>query len=492
MSVERVLVVDDDDAILNLMVLAIRRKGYQVEQASDGFQALEIIAAQPPFSVILSDLMMPGMTGIELLREAKKLDEHVEVVIITAVPDLESAISSLRADGAYDYLLKPFDSISQLILAVERAAAHRRLLLERDILQAQMQQEAETLRALITNTGDAILSANSAGILKIVNPAAARLMDKECAPGQSVTDCLPPHLVALLSNWQAVGGNLPAIIEVAWPNKSIQMVSLTPIQENAGLLSGENQPDGDQTGWVAVLRDITHIKHMEDLKMQLLTEASGKIRIPLAQAMNSLVELNILTSQNEQVSGVVYHLTQTWKRIQEWADDLSAMIRIDSQTAIQSTSIDLKPVFQEMDQSQGKLLMHSAGVRFEQDIDPGLPMVIADPGLLRRLLLGLVSRAVSRSEAGCVVRLQAHYHNHQVWIGVSDDGPAISDGDLPHFFQKSFVKTGGSPGSTGLEMALVKSIIDRMGGQIWVGGKGNKGGTIFVCLPVDETTSPVA
>ena len=489
MSIERVLIVDDDEALLNLMALAVRRKGYQVEQALDGYSALEIIATQPPFSVILCDLMMPGMTGIELLREVKKIDEHVEVVIVTAVPDLESAISTLRANGAYDYLLKPFDSMSQLLLAVERAAAHRRLLLERESLQARMQQEAETLRALIANTGDAILSANAAGTLKIVNPAAARLMGAECAAGQSAADCLPPHLVALLSNWQAVGGNLPAIIEVAWPNGSIQMVSLTPIQDNAGFQPGDTQPGGDRPGWVAVLRDITHIKHMEDLKMQLLTEASGKIRIPLAQAMNSLVELNILTSQNERVSGVVYNLTQIWKRIQEWADDLNALIRIDAQTAIQSTSIDLEPVFQEMDQSQSKLLMQSAGVRFEQQIDPGLPRVVADPGLLRRLLNGLVSRAVSRSNAGSAVRLQAHFHNQQVWIGVSDEGPAISDAELPQFFEKSFVKSGGSPNSTGLEMALVKSIIDRMGGQIWVGGQGNKGSTIFVCLTVEKTTN---
>jgi signal transduction histidine kinase len=70
-----------------------------------------------------------------------------------------------------------------------------------------------------------------------------------------------------------------------------------------------------------------------------------------------------------------------------------------------------------------------------------------------------------------------------VWVSISDDGPAVNEVDLPRIFEKSFVKTSSGSGITGLEMALVKSIIDRMGGQVWVGGQEKKGSTIFVCLP---------
>ncbi|MBE0697881.1 MAG: response regulator, partial [Anaerolineaceae bacterium] len=256
MMAERVLVVDDDEGLLNLMALSLRRRGYQVEQATDGFTALKILASQPAFSVLLTDLMMPGMSGIELLREARKLDEHLETVVVTAAPDLESAISTLRANGAYDYLMKPFESMSQLLLAVERAASQRRLLLEREQLRLQVQNEAERLRALITNTGDAILSADGSGILQIVNPAAVRLMCSPNLEGQDALASLPPNLVTLISNWLAIGGNLPAVVELPWPDGTIQMISLTPIPEN----------NDAQWGWVAVLRDITHVKRMEDLK----------------------------------------------------------------------------------------------------------------------------------------------------------------------------------------------------------------------------------
>lgn len=480
MTAERVLVVDDDEALLNLMALALRRRGYQVEQAADGFSALKILASQQPFSVLLTDMMMPGMSGLELLREARKLDRHIEIVIVTAAPDLDTAISALRADGAYDYLLKPFESMSQLLLAVERAAAQRRLLIEREQMQIQIQSEAERLRALITSTGDAILSANADGILQIANPAAEELIGASSLEGSNAFQTLPPNLVTLIRNWQAVGGNLPAVVETPWPDGSVQMVSLTPIPENGGA----------KWGWVAVLRDLSHVKRMEELKSQLLIEAASRIRIPLAQAMNALVELNSMTSQNEPVNGVVVRLTQIWKRIQEWGDDLNALIRIDSEINLQTTNINMTTMLEDVRRTQAESLSQTAGINLDLEIEPGLPQVVADPELVRRLLNGLVNRAVSRSQKGDTIRLYARNHNGQVWVSISDDGPAVSDTDLPRIFEKSFVKTGSGPGITGLEMALVKTIIDRMGGQVWVGGQEKRGSTIFVCLPSSEQSAP--
>lgn len=473
MAAERILVVDDDDALLNLVALSLRRRGYQVEQANDGFSALKILASQPPFSVLITDLMMPGMTGQELLREARKMDEHLEVVVVTAAPDLESAITAMRADGAYDYLLKPFESMSHLLLAVERAVSHRRLILERAQLSQQIKQEAERLRALINNTGDAILSAGSDGVLQIINPAAERLLGKTGLVGKDASTSLPPPLAALIANWQVVGGTLPAVVEMPWPDGTVQMISLTPVPEE-----GETH-----WGWVAVLRDITHLKRIEDVKSQMMIETASKIQTPLAQAMNALVELNLLTIQNERASEVVQRLYKIWKRIQEWGEDLNALLRIDSGKNLNPRNIDLNVTITEIYTCQARELQRSNGVRLEVNLQPNLPQVYADPDLIHRLLVGLISRAAGRSPAGGSIRLYAQHHNDQVWVTISDDGPAVSDEDLPHIFEKTFANTTSPASESGLEMALVKTIIDRMGGQVWIGGQGKKGSTIFVCLP---------
>ena len=80
----RVLVVDDDDALLNMMSLHLRKKGFQVECAKDGFEAMQVLRSSGPFCVMVTDLMMPGLSGLELLRRARKLDPLIEVIVITA------------------------------------------------------------------------------------------------------------------------------------------------------------------------------------------------------------------------------------------------------------------------------------------------------------------------------------------------------------------------------------------------------------------------
>ncbi len=74
MSAEKLLVVDDNPAFLDLMVHHLQRKGHQVDSALDGKQGLHALQSSGPFNVLVTDLMMPGMSGLELLRYAKKLD----------------------------------------------------------------------------------------------------------------------------------------------------------------------------------------------------------------------------------------------------------------------------------------------------------------------------------------------------------------------------------------------------------------------------------
>jgi DNA-binding NtrC family response regulator len=123
---ENILVVDDDQAFLDLMAHHLRRKGHNVECALDGKEALHALQSKGPFYVLVTDLMMPGMSGLELLRLARKIDPNIEVIVITAAPSLEMAISAMREDGAFDYLTKPLDMMSELSLAVERAAEQSR------------------------------------------------------------------------------------------------------------------------------------------------------------------------------------------------------------------------------------------------------------------------------------------------------------------------------------------------------------------------------
>jgi PAS domain S-box-containing protein len=472
MESERILVVDDDEALLQLLMITLKRVDYQVDGASNAQEALEKVRSQPPFSVMLADMMLPDMSGLDMMREARRIDPQLEVIVITAAGTLETAISALRADGAYDYLLKPLESMSYLYRSVERAATARRMRLEREALEAQMQNEAKRLQALIINVGEAILAVDKDGIVTVTNPAAVQLLGRGELVGQKASECLPRPFSTLVTNWQAIGGQYPASSEVQWSN-TIQMVSLRPIIEGHG-----------QEGWAMVIRDITHLKEMDDLKTRLLTEAASRIRLPLAQAVNALAELDVLATQDEHVAGIVYRLTRVWQRIQEWSDDLPTLLLLDSGISIRLANVDLIAALKNIQTEQEGEKLQGQGLKLKLEINDSLLLVRADSNLLNRLVNSLINRAITRSKRGDEVRLQAIRHQNQAWITISDNGPAVSDQDLPHLFEKSVVHLDPTPENTGLELALAKAIVDRMGGQIWIGGQGPAGSAITVCLPI--------
>ena len=132
---KRILVVDDEENLRRVTQLKLQQAGYEAMTASDGVQALELLARHPQ-DLVLTDLKMPGMSGIDLLRKVKEEYAEVIVVMVTAYGTIESAVEAMRL-GAYDYIIKPVNS-DALNLIVSRALEHHRL-----------QEEVKNLRSAI-------------------------------------------------------------------------------------------------------------------------------------------------------------------------------------------------------------------------------------------------------------------------------------------------------------------------------------------------------
>ncbi|HWN12457.1 MAG TPA: sigma-54 dependent transcriptional regulator [Candidatus Dormibacteraeota bacterium] len=120
----KILVVDDEAEIRSLLAAVLQNKGYEVVTVEDGAAALQAVPRERP-AVILMDLSMPRMNGMDALPEIKRLDAEVPVIICTAHADLATAVRAMKL-GAYDYLTKPFD-VELLILTLERAVERHRL-----------------------------------------------------------------------------------------------------------------------------------------------------------------------------------------------------------------------------------------------------------------------------------------------------------------------------------------------------------------------------
>jgi putative nucleotidyltransferase with HDIG domain len=128
MSDERILVVDDEETIREIVSSMLTNANYRCRQAASGMEALALLDSGEVFDLMLSDLMMANLDGIGLLERTKERFPDMPVVMVTAVHDISIALGAIR-NGAYDYLLKPFER-EQLLNTVRRALENRRLKLE--------------------------------------------------------------------------------------------------------------------------------------------------------------------------------------------------------------------------------------------------------------------------------------------------------------------------------------------------------------------------
>src|SRR6201985_3696941 len=145
---ERILVVDDEEPIREIVASMLGTAGYLCKQAGSGMEALAVLNSGEEFELMLSDLMMADLDGIGLLERTKERYPDMPVVMVTAVHDISVALAAIR-NGAYDYLLKPFER-EQLLATVRRALETRRLkIVNRDYqmnLEALVRERTSQLR----------------------------------------------------------------------------------------------------------------------------------------------------------------------------------------------------------------------------------------------------------------------------------------------------------------------------------------------------------
>ena len=154
----KILVVDDERAVRMMLEAALRAQGYRVGCASSGGEARGLIEAEE-FDLLLLDLQLGDMDGIEILREIKERWPTIEVILLTAHGSINSAIAALR-HGAFDYLLKPAQ-IQDIRDRVERALLQRRTALQRSELLQRISDSARALGMIDTGGEPPPLPANS-------------------------------------------------------------------------------------------------------------------------------------------------------------------------------------------------------------------------------------------------------------------------------------------------------------------------------------------
>ncbi|MGV6814879.1 MAG: sigma-54-dependent transcriptional regulator [Phycisphaerales bacterium] len=147
-----VLIVDDKEMMRDSVGSTLTRAGFAVRTACDAMSALKEIASRRPDAVV-TDLNMPGMSGIELAGEIQAIDHELPVILMTAFGTIETAVQAMK-NGAYDFITKPFEG-DELIIAIKRAISHATLVKEHAILKARLDHSAgDALSGLDRLVGD--------------------------------------------------------------------------------------------------------------------------------------------------------------------------------------------------------------------------------------------------------------------------------------------------------------------------------------------------
>lgn len=176
-TIKRVLAVDDEPSMLRLLEISLRQAGYQPITAKDGREALDIIRTQG-VDCVVSDLHMPRMDGLQLLKEIRQENADLPVIIVTAQGEIKSAIEAMKA-GASDYILRPFD-LEVLEVAIKRALSFARLSVENQFLR-----EDKAINTGLVGNSDAMQKVHEA-IKQVAPEKATALIIGETGTGKEL------------------------------------------------------------------------------------------------------------------------------------------------------------------------------------------------------------------------------------------------------------------------------------------------------------------
>jgi len=484
----KILVVDDEMGIREGCRRVLAEEGYDIDVAEDGTVGLQRVQ-EKSYDLILVDLMMPGIGGLDLIKKIHEIDPEIILVVITGYATIETAVEATKR-GAYDYLPKPFTPEALAVL-VKRGIEKRELRLvaqrlyhEREQRLLELAGEKSRLRSIIGCMADGVLVTNLERQLVLWNASAVRMLRLSGTdePGKVLDHYLKNRaliesLDRILDSKDESFSMIGQEIQTDNP-KSVLMAQMAPVRDEQGRLLGA----------VTVIRDITKLKEIETIKSQFVSMVAHELRSPLAAIEGWLgVVLSGEAGGDEEQR-------RNWLlRAKERANSLLALV----QDLLEINKIEAGKVAQKMESVQltdiiGKIVeffkpeAERQHVLLEMKPSVALPAIQADIQDMEKLFTNLISNAIKYNVEDGSVTIETSLDAHFVGIHVRDTGVGIDPADLPRIFDDFFraeTKKTKRISGTGLGLTIAKKIADSHFGHIEVESRPDRGSTFSVYLP---------
>ncbi|MGA2481007.1 MAG: ATP-binding protein [Spirochaetia bacterium] len=481
-----ILVVDDELGVREGCRKILAAEGYDVVTAGDGKAGLEQFIERGPFSVLLVDLQMPRMSGLELMREVRNRDPDILPIIITAHATIDTAVEGTR-QGAYSYIPKPFTP-DELLLAIKNGLERRtltrearRLREEREKRLLEVAYERSKSNTIIAAMTDGILVINTERLVVLRNNAAARILP-DCASRAipfPLEEIANPDVREIISVVIGSPGGFMILSRQIPIGESTYMVNVSPVLE----------PGGEASGAVAVFSDVTELKKLDTAKSMFVSLVAHEVKSPLAATEGWL---NLILSGMLKHDAAEEHrmLQRALLRVRTLRTMVNELLNL---TAIQTGNFSLKRapvdvaavVADVVEANREKAL--EKGIEVSVSAAAGeLPRVLADRDALSMVYSNLVENALKYSQEGGHVWVRLGHAGIYVTVAVRDDGIGLAPEDCTRVFDEFYrvrgERTASIPG-TGLGLSLVKRLTELHEGTVGLTSVLGKGSEFTVSIP---------
>jgi len=489
-----ILVIDDEQIMREGCSRILCKDGWAVLTAENGKQGLSEIQTCPEkIDVILLDLMMPGMSGMEVLDQVRTIDPNLLVIVITGYATVESAVEAMKK-GAYDFIPKPFTP-DQLRIVVRRALERRALQKEADFLRREREKslrdiatEKSKIKTIINCMGDGVLVCDRDSCIVLSNPAASRMLK---IPETSLLGTFLPQC--------NLHPELSKMIEESLHTRDMSYTSVSQelsIGESEEIyLRAHTAPVrndiGETMGSVTVLQDISHLKELDKMKSEFIAMVTHELRAPIAA-----VEQQLTVILNRMAGDLTAKQEQLLSRAKERTRGLLTLIKdlLDLSKIEAGKMVQYKePLFlQEVIQRVVDLMRTEAEAKkidLQFSAPPEASLIHADRNSMEGIFTNLISNAIKYTPEGGKVWVTLGEEGGFLRATVSDTGIGIKKEDLPRIFDKFYrVKTTETRQiiGTGLGLSIVRSIVDAHLGSISVESEEGGGTTLIVLLPKES------
>ncbi|MFH1369037.1 MAG: response regulator [Elusimicrobiota bacterium] len=518
---EHILIVDNEPAILELCKRILEDK-YKISTAQNAKDALDILS-DTSCDLVVSDLKMPGMDGVELLQKIKSMYPHTEVMIFTGQGTIETAVETMKK-GAYDYILKPFN-ITDLSTSVNKCIEYSKLKKQENIFRETIylyqlsqelssnQSEKELLdfvlkqasKALNSDSGSIFMFEQENNVLApIVSYGKNDNLCDKIKVGEKVAGWVAKTKEAIVI--QDGFKNTPQfkdypmreeiassmVAPLVYKDIFLGIISINRSIERTKSLFSENDLEHFKLFCLhaslilIALRNKQAIQELSELKSNFVANVTHELKTPL-MAIGGAAELLASLISEEKTKQFLELIERNTNRMKTLVNDLLDFSRMETKKLrLTYTEFDFKELALETI-NNFELSSKSRNINLSAE-SPGVAVISADYEKIKQVLSNFIQNALKFTPEGGFVRLEYRINDGKNLVfSVTDSGIGIEKSQQDKIFEKFYQVDNGASrdyGGFGLGLAIVKYIINEHKGSVRVESEPGKGSKFTASIPV--------